>query len=98
MVVISDLYNDGPSTYCNNNPNFATICSFIEHFGELLGIQNILFNELEKMIENSFNGKKFERLHNLFHGMKTKKWLEFFVYFITVLIQNPFLYVCTWLC
>ncbi|KAJ8941452.1 hypothetical protein NQ318_016892 [Aromia moschata] len=38
---------------CENDPNFAVICAFLEKFGAKCGLPTVDFLELQKMLENS---------------------------------------------
>lgn len=50
--------NEPPASTCLNDPNFATICSFIQNFGEIIRIGRIPFDELQQMLENTADGKE----------------------------------------
>lgn len=41
---------------CLDDPNFATICSFLEKFGELVRLGELPFDELQAMLENTTEG------------------------------------------
>ena len=41
---------------CHKEPNFAVICSFLEKYGELLGLPNISFLDLKCFLENETSG------------------------------------------
>lgn len=42
---------------CENDPNFAVICAFLEKFGKQCGLPSIDFLELQQMLENTDEGK-----------------------------------------
>ena len=42
----------GEST-CHSDPNFAVICSFLEKYGELLGLPDISFVDLQSYLEDT---------------------------------------------
>lgn len=42
---------------CQNDPNFAVICSFLNRYGDLLGIPKISFAELQTYLEETKYGK-----------------------------------------
>lgn len=57
-----------PPVSCLDDPNFATICSFIQNFGEIVRIGHLPFDELQQWLENTSDGKNCDNfLHNLFH-------------------------------
>lgn len=41
---------------CENDPNFAVICSFFEKFGVVCGLNTVDFVELQEMLENTHEG------------------------------------------
>jgi len=41
---------------CLDDPNFATICSFLEQFGPTCGVGKIPFQDLQVMLENTNEG------------------------------------------
>lgn len=41
---------------CEEDPNFAVICAFFEKFGQLVGITDVDFYELQCMLENPDEG------------------------------------------
>ncbi len=41
----------------HKDPNFAVICSFIGRYGELLGLPQLPFDQLQSHIENTRRGK-----------------------------------------
>ncbi|XP_030760459.1 remodeling and spacing factor 1 [Sitophilus oryzae] len=43
---------------CEEDPNFAVICAFLEKFGETMGITNVDFFELQSMLENTHEVSK----------------------------------------
>ena len=45
----------GEST-CHSDPNFAVICSFLEKYGELLGLPDITFVDLQSYLEDTIAG------------------------------------------
>lgn len=53
---IVDDYQDASSS-CLNDPNYAIICVFLQKFGSLLKIEHPDFLRLQKMIENTDEGK-----------------------------------------
>lgn len=42
---------------CENDPNFAVICAFLEKFGKQCGLPSIDFLELQQMLENTDEGE-----------------------------------------
>lgn len=44
---------------CLSDPNFAVICSFLQHYADILNIKNPTFKELQDMIKNKNDGKCF---------------------------------------
>lgn len=55
--IIDDNQNTEPSSSCLNDPNYAIICVFLQKFGSLLKIEHPDFLRLQKMIENTDEGK-----------------------------------------
>lgn len=49
------MASDSEAT-CENDPNFAVICGFLEKFGTACGITNVDFVELQEMLENTQEG------------------------------------------
>lgn len=39
------------------NPSFAVICSFLQRYSSLLGVEEIAFDDLELHLENTKRGK-----------------------------------------
>lgn len=50
MPSISENYS------CLSDPNFAVICSFLQHYAGILKIMNPTFKELQEMIESNDDG------------------------------------------
>lgn len=48
---------------CLNDPNYAIICVFLQKFATQLKIEHPDFCELQKMIENTDEGRSFFYLH-----------------------------------
>jgi len=42
---------------CHQDPNFAVICSFLDKYGEMLGLPNISYVDLQHWIEDTKYGK-----------------------------------------
>lgn len=55
--IIDDNQNTDPASSCLNDPNYAIICVFLQKFGSLLKIEHPDFLRLQKMIENTDEGK-----------------------------------------
>lgn len=53
-----------PSSSCLNDPNYAIICVFLQKFGGQLKIEHPNFLRLQKMIENTDEGKANEYNNN----------------------------------
>ena len=53
-AVASDAASD-----IHKDPNFAVICSFIERYGELIGLPDLSFSDLQKHIEDNRSGVYF---------------------------------------
>lgn len=44
---------------CHKDPNFAVICSFLDKYGSLLGLQPICYSDLQSYLEDTTgDGKK----------------------------------------
>lgn len=41
---------------CVDDPNFATICSFLQNFGELIRVGSLPFDDLQQMLESTGDG------------------------------------------
>lgn len=41
---------------CHSDPNFAVICSFLDRYGEILGLPEVSFTDLAKYLEDSKTG------------------------------------------
>lgn len=54
--IVDDNQNTDASS-CLNDPNYAIICVFLQKFGGLLKIEHPDFLRLQKMIENTDEGK-----------------------------------------
>ncbi|CAH1126968.1 unnamed protein product [Ceutorhynchus assimilis] len=73
------MASDSEAT-CEEDPNFAAICAFFEKFGQLIGITDVDFCELQSMLENTHEVPKFlSELHiKLLRKVKKKvipeKW------------------------
>lgn len=44
---------------CLNDPNFAVVCAFLQKFSTKLNIEYPNFTDLQKMIENTDEGKSY---------------------------------------
>ena len=42
---------------CVSDPNYAAICSFIDQFGELLGLEDVSFRDIQCFLEDSNRGE-----------------------------------------
>ncbi|XP_005111492.1 uncharacterized protein LOC101854765 isoform X3 [Aplysia californica] len=40
---------------CHKDPNFAVICSFLDKYGELLGLPSVSYSDLERFLEDETN-------------------------------------------
>lgn len=54
---IDDYAATDSSSSCLNDPNYAIICVFLQKFGSQLKIEHPNFLRLQKMIENTDEGK-----------------------------------------
>lgn len=50
------MASEATSSACHKDPNFAVICSFFERYGELLGLPDLTFEDLENHLENRTEG------------------------------------------
>lgn len=60
-----DNRNSSRPSACLDDPNFATICSFIDKFGQACNLGDLPFDYLQEMLENTDEGKKIKALRNL---------------------------------
>lgn len=61
---IDDNAATDSSSSCLNDPNYAIICVFLQKFGGQLKIEHPDFIRLQKMIENSDEGKAIQYNNN----------------------------------
>lgn len=57
---IDDNAETGATSSCLNDPNYAIICVFLQKFGGHLKIEHPDFLRLQKMIENTDEGKAIQ--------------------------------------
>lgn len=57
-VNVKMAYND--EDLCTNHADFAVICSFIDKFGEKLGLTLPNIGELQTLLEDTDNGKPID--------------------------------------
>ena len=43
---------------CHNDPNFAVICNFWDRYGEMIGLKEISYSDLERWLEDTKQGKQ----------------------------------------
>ena len=55
VISIINMAAAGEST-CHSDPNFAVICSFLDKYGELLGLPEIPFIDLQDYLEDTKSG------------------------------------------
>lgn len=55
-VAANSFGGENPPSSCLDDPNFATICSFMQNFGEIIRIVRIPFDDLQLMLENTADG------------------------------------------
>jgi remodeling and spacing factor 1 len=48
-------------TSCLTDPNYAVICSFLDQFGELLGLPDLTFKDVQNYLEDTRNCKRVFR-------------------------------------
>lgn len=41
---------------CLNDPNFAVICNFLDRYGELMGLNDISYTDLQTWLEDTKHG------------------------------------------
>lgn len=58
----TDVDTNDVTSSCLNDPNYAIICVFLQKFGNHLKIEHPNFLQLQKMIEDTDEGK---RGHNI---------------------------------
>lgn len=56
-AIVDDNEADIVTSSCLNDPNYAIICDFLQKFGNQLKIEHPDFLRLQKMIENTDEGK-----------------------------------------
>lgn len=57
----SDIKQDASS--CLNDPNFAIICAFLTKFASKLNVTYPNFQDMQKMLEDTEDGKLFFAMH-----------------------------------
>lgn len=45
---------------CLSNPNFAVICSFLDKYGETLGLPTVGYKDLQEWIEDAKDGNAID--------------------------------------
>lgn len=68
---------------CRDDPNYAVICSFLQHYADILKIINPTFKRLQEMIESKSDGKR------MFDALRRN--LEFkgkFFFFLFILVAT----------
>ncbi|KAH3811913.1 hypothetical protein DPMN_140330 [Dreissena polymorpha] len=68
---------------CLSNPNFAVICSFLDKYGEILGLPAVGYSDIENWIEDSkdvhptlidIHVKLLRRIHKKYSSVSTERW------------------------
>lgn len=54
---------------CLNDPNFAVICNFLDRYGEMIGLGDISYTDLQTWLEDTKHGVwKWALFHYLPHA------------------------------
>ncbi|KAH3811873.1 hypothetical protein DPMN_140290 [Dreissena polymorpha] len=68
---------------CLSNPNFAVICSFLDKYGEILGLPAVGYSDIENWIEDSkdvhptlidIHVRLLRRIHKKYSSVSTERW------------------------
>lgn len=63
---------------CLNDPNFAVICNFLDRYGEMIGLGDISYADLQTWLEDTKHGVwNWALFYNLPHAKQI-----IFVYFL----------------
>jgi len=57
-MAASTIENQHHPPNCKDDPNFATVCSFLENFGDTCQIKFIPFDRLQTMLEDTNEGNE----------------------------------------
>lgn len=55
---------------CLNDPNFAVICNFLDRYGELIGLGDISYADLQTWLEDTKHGALDSKLFDCLHQPK----------------------------